>query len=66
MRILITLAGVACAVAFAISAPAMGAQKQGSVDVQAKCQQMYPNEGNGQQRRTNAALRRQCVANGGK
>jgi hypothetical protein len=65
MRTIIAVGGIACAFGFAFSAPAQAAKKQPSADVRTKCQQMYPNEGNGQQRRTNAALRRQCIANGG-
>jgi hypothetical protein len=37
-----------------------------SASVVAQCKQKYPDEGITQQRRTNAALRKQCIANGGK
>ena len=37
-----------------------------SANVVAKCQEKYPDSGNTQQRMTNKALQRQCIANGGK
>jgi hypothetical protein len=59
---------VAILVSAALSSPTVAQAKQSAganAGVKAKCQQKYPDMGTTQVRRSNAAMRRQCIANGG-
>jgi hypothetical protein len=63
MRLLLSLA-VSALVTFAVCP--FTATAAGSADVRAKCQEKYPDTGPTLERRRNGALRRQCIASGGK
>jgi hypothetical protein len=64
MRVLLISLGVFALVSFAVCP--FTATAAGSADVRAKCQEKYPDAGPTAERRRNYALRKQCMASGGK
>jgi hypothetical protein len=63
MRLLLVLFVMVAAMFVAYPNAAMAA---GDASVRAKCQQKYPDTGPTLERRRNGAMRRQCIASGGK
>ena len=63
MKTMLLLIAILISAALVTPAAAQTANKAG---IRAKCMQEYPDSGTTQDRRRNAAMRRQCIASGGK
>jgi hypothetical protein len=63
MRLILILFAMLAAIFVAYPNAAMAA---GDASVRAKCEQKYPGTGTTLERRRNGAMRKQCIASGGK